>query len=116
LKVVASDAGANAPGEGLTDEQVSREMIVDNAPPVIQVISRKSDAVEFTVTDPLSGLSSVTTSTDGKDYTPIVPVDGILDSGSERFIAKITPGQLLFIRAEEDDSTVTWGRASNLMA
>jgi hypothetical protein len=106
LKVVASDAGANAPGEGLTDEQVSREMIVDNAPPVIQVISRKSDAVEFTVTDPLSGLSSVTTSTDGKDYTPIVPVDGILDSGSERFIAKITPGQLLFIRAEDTSGNV----------
>ena len=106
LKIEASDADANGPGEGLTDEVISREMIVDNTPPVIRITSVKSDAVEFSVTDALSGLQSVTISTDGNSYAPLVPIDGILDSGSERFVAKIAPGQTLFIRAEDRSGNV----------
>jgi hypothetical protein len=112
LKVVASDVGANAPGEGLTDQQISREMIVNNTPPVIRVTSQKDGTIEFTVTDELSGLASVTTSTDGKNYQPLIPVDGILDSGSERFLAKITPGQILFIRAEDGSGNVAGAQSS----
>jgi sugar lactone lactonase YvrE len=107
LKIEASDARANASGEGLTDEAISRQMIVNNTPPVIQIVSQKSDSVEFTVTDQLSGLQSVTTSTDGTNYQPLVPVDGILDSGSERFVAKITPGQILFIRAQDGSGNIS---------
>jgi hypothetical protein len=106
LKVVASDAGANAPGEGLSDEMISREMIVSNTPPAIQITSQKGDAVEFSVRDELSGLQSVTVSTDGQSYHPLTPVDGILDSGSEHFLAHITPGQTLFIRAEDGSGNV----------
>jgi len=107
VKVTASDAGDNAPGEGLQDESVSRELVIDNTPPVIHVLSRKSDSVEFTVTDELSGLQSVTVSTNGKDYKPLPPVDGILDSGIKRFIAKIAPGQALFIRAEDGSGNIS---------
>ena len=106
LKVVASDAEANAPGEGLSDEMVSREIVVSNTPPVIQITSQKSDAVEFSVRDELSGLRSVTISTDGQGYHPLAPVDGILDSGSENFVAHIAPGQTLFIRAEDGNGNV----------
>ena len=106
LKVEASDAAANAPGEGLSDTAISREMIVSNTPPVIQIISQKSDTVEFTVRDELSGLNSVTVSTDGKTYRPLPPVDGILDSGSKRFLARIAPGQTFFIRAEDGSGNV----------
>jgi hypothetical protein len=106
LKVEASDAGANAPGEGLTDQEISREMVVNNTPPVIQITGQKDGAVDFTVTDELSGLSSVTTSTDGKNYQPITPVDGILDSGHETFHAKVPEGQILFIRAEDGSGNV----------
>jgi hypothetical protein len=106
LKVVASDAEANAPGEGLSDEMMSREMVVSNTPPVIEITTQKGDTVEFAVKDELSGLQSVTVSTDGQSYHPLAPVDGILDSGSERFIAHITPGQTLFIRAEDGGGNV----------
>lgn len=106
LKVEVSDADSNSPGEGLTDDAYSREMVVNNTPPVIQIISHKSDQVEFTVKDELSGLQSVTISTDGENYHPLVPVDGILDSGSESFIAHIAPGQSLFIRAEDGSGNV----------
>jgi hypothetical protein len=92
--------------------EVSRAIVVDNAPPVIQVISRQAGTVEFTVNDSLSPLLSVTTSTDGKDYAPIVPVDGILDSGSERFLAKVPPGQILFIRAEDAGGNIAGAQAA----
>ncbi|HUB68658.1 MAG TPA: hypothetical protein VL981_14330 [Candidatus Methylacidiphilales bacterium] len=111
LKVVASDAGNNAPGEGLTDDVVSRELLIDNTPPVIQIISRNGDSVEFTVTDELSGLNSVTVSTNGRDYKSIPPVDGILDSGPKRFVVKIASGQTLFIRAEDGSGNVAGAQA-----
>jgi hypothetical protein len=107
LKVTASDAGDNAPGEGLQDESISRELLIDNTSPVIRVLSRKSDSVEFMVTDELSGLQSVTVSTNGKDYEPLPPADGILDSGTKRFVAKIAPGQTLFIRTEDGSGNIS---------
>jgi hypothetical protein len=111
LKVEASDAGANAPGEGLTDAIISREMIVNNSPPVIEVLARKNDMVEFAVRDELDTLKSVTGSNDGKAYRPLAPVDGILDSGSERFSVKLPPGQTLFIRAEDSSGNVAGAQA-----
>lgn len=111
LKVTASDADDNVPGEGLQDESISRELVIDNTPPVIHILSRKSDSVEFTVTDELSGLQSVTVSTNGKDYKSLPPTDGILDSSPKRFIAKIAPGQPLFIRAEDGSGNVAGTQA-----
>ncbi len=107
IKVTASDAGDNAPGEGLTDEAVSRELLIDNTPPVIQVISQGGGSAEFTVTDELSGLQSVTTSTDGRDYKPVPPIEGILEPGTNRFVVKTSPGQPLFIRAEDGSGNVS---------
>ena len=106
LKVQASDAAANSPGIGLTDEVISREMVVSNAPPVIQVEGIQNGSAAFTVRDELSGLRSVTGSTDGKSYHPLSPVDGILDSGSERFSVPVSAGQTLFIRAEDNSGNV----------
>jgi len=91
LKVVASDAVDNAPGEGLTDQSISRELVIDNTPPVIH-ITQKRDSVEFIVEDELSGLQSVTTSTNGKDYQSLPPIDGILDTGTKRFRRKNSTG------------------------
>lgn len=107
IKVEASDAGANAPGEGQTDEQISRELVIDHTPPTIQVLAKTSESVEFTVADELSGLASVTVSTNGKDYQALPPVDGILDVGTKRFVAKRSAGQLLFLRAEDGSGNVT---------
>ena len=106
LKVVATDAGSNAPGEELTDVAISREMVVNNTPPVIEIVSQKGGRVDFTVRDELSGLQSVTISTDGKSYRPLVPVDGILDSGFEHFEAHIAEGEALFIRAQDGSGNV----------
>jgi sugar lactone lactonase YvrE len=101
LKIEASDADANAPGEGLTDSVISRAIVVDNTPPVIKILPPRNDTVEFSVTDSLSPLTSVTVSDDGKSYHELPPVDGILDSASETFHARKTAGQILFIRAED---------------
>jgi sugar lactone lactonase YvrE len=101
LKIEASDADANAPGEGLTDSVISRAIVVNNTPPVIKILPEKNGTVEFSVSDSLSPLQSVTVSDDGKSYHELPPVDGILDSALETFHAPKTPGQILFIRAQD---------------
>ena len=111
LKIVASDAEANPPGEGLTDTAFSRELVVNNTAPAIQIAARKGGKVEFTVKDALSTLQSVTVSTDGQSYHPLTPVDGILDSSSERFEAPVGDDQTLFIRAEDDSGNVAGAQA-----
>ena len=111
LRVHASDLVANAPGIGLFDEVISREMVVNNTPPLIQILGRKNGAVEFTVRDNLDPLKSVTGSGDGKTYHPLVPVDGILDSNSERFSVPVSSGQTLFIRAEDASGNVAGAQA-----
>jgi hypothetical protein len=106
LKIEASDADANAPGEGLTDSVISRAIVVDNTPPAIKIEPEKNGMVEFSVTDSLSPLASVTVSDDGKSYHELPPVDGILDSAVETFHAKKTPGQILFIRAQDASGNI----------
>ena len=48
MKVVASDANANPPGEGKTASRVSDPIAVDNTPPVIGDLkwTQKGDAVK----------------------------------------------------------------------
>ena len=111
LKVQASDASDNAPGAGLTDEMVSREMVVSNTPPTIQIGGVQNGRANFSVHDELSGLRSVTGSTDGKSYRALTPVDGILDSGTESFSVSVSAGQTLFIRAEDNSGNVAGAQA-----
>jgi len=107
LKVAASDAPDNLPSPGLNDELVSRLFVVDNTPPVIAVKSGKSRDVVFTVSDEASGIGSVSISKDGNDYKELHPADGILDPQKENFTAHIEPGDLLFIRAEDQSGNVS---------
>jgi hypothetical protein len=107
LKVVASDATDNAPDEALTDEMTSRLLTVNNTPPLIQVMSVIGGRVEFTVQAAASRLASVQVSSNGKDFKPLRPEDGILDQRFERFETKVEPGEVLFIRVEDESGNVS---------
>jgi hypothetical protein len=52
-------------------------------------------------------LRSVLVSRNGKDFKPVQPVDGILDSRSETFKFKLAPGEIVFIRAEDTAGNVS---------
>ncbi len=106
IKIVASDAGDNAPKDALTDEMVSRMITVDNSPPEIVRLASLDGKVRFRVTDAASLLVSVEVSTNGKDFHSVVPVDGIIDSRSEEFEVPLNGSEVLFIRAEDEFGNV----------
>jgi sugar lactone lactonase YvrE len=89
VKIVASDAPANAAAEALAGEMDSIAFEIDNTPPAITVgavrMERGRTVVPFQVTDDHSPIQRVEYSQDGQHWRSIFPVDGIADSRSERY-------------------------------
>ncbi|MDD4933195.1 MAG: WD40 repeat domain-containing protein [Methylacidiphilaceae bacterium] len=112
LKVEASDVRDNAPGEGLTATLNSRPFLVDNTPPRIRILSSGGGKLRFRVSEDASGIRSVQISRDGREFLPIPPVDGILDSEEEEFELPLGKGESLFIRAEDEAGNVTSASAN----
>ncbi|MGD9897284.1 MAG: WD40 repeat domain-containing protein, partial [Candidatus Methylacidiphilaceae bacterium] len=112
LKIEASDARDNAPGQGLTGSLNSRPFLVDNTPPRIRILSSGGGKLCFRVSEDASGIRSVQISRDGREFLPIPPVDGILDSEEEEFDTPLLKGETLFIRAEDEAGNVASASAS----
>ncbi|QSR85677.1 WD40 repeat domain-containing protein [Methylacidimicrobium sp. B4] len=106
LKIEASDARDNAPGEGLTGSLNSRSFLVDNTPPRIRILSSGEGKLRFRVSEDASGIQTVQISRDGREFLPIPPLDGILDSEEEEFETALAKGETLFIRAEDEAGNV----------
>ncbi len=88
IKVVASDAGANAPGQGKTASRVSDPIVVDNTPPDVGDIQWKQSGaavhLALTVADQSSTVAAVDYVVDsGKDWQLVLPVSNIYDSPTE---------------------------------
>ena len=107
LKIEASDARDNAPGDGLTGSLNSRSFLVDNTPPHIRILSSGEGKLRFRVSEDASGIRSVQISRDGREFFPIPPLDGILDSAEEEFETPLSRGETLFLRAEDEAGNVT---------
>jgi sugar lactone lactonase YvrE len=88
LKIVASDAAANAPATTLTGERESTTFDIDNTPPVIEVPrpgTNSGKVVAFTVRDSHSPIQRAEYSQNAGTWKLAHPVDGLLDSREERF-------------------------------
>ena len=88
IKVVASDAPDNPPGQKLTGERLSEPVDIDNTPPVVKAtgqpqIARDTVRVVFAVDDATGKVKKADASIDGAAWTPVFPDDGIADSGHE---------------------------------
>jgi hypothetical protein len=100
FRVIASDREANPPGAAKESDLVSSPVLIDNTPPVVKVESsnrtgNKAD-IAFSAQDAASTLRRAEWSIDAGDWTPIAPVDGILDSPSEQFklhLDAVPPGE-----------------------
>jgi hypothetical protein len=101
VKVVASDALANAPLSGRTAARVSDPVQVDNTPPVITQLKVSSGAgevrVEAEAVDRSSTLAAFGYAVDsGEDWQTVMPSDNIADSPDEKLsfpIPGLSPGQ-----------------------
>ena len=89
LRVVASDAMANPPGNALNGHMDSTSFDIDNAPPTIAVTGVRREGsrtvIAFDVRDEHSAVQKVEYSLDGDRWRPIYPRDGIPDSRLEHF-------------------------------
>jgi hypothetical protein len=88
VRVVASDAKANAKGEGRVGARISDPLTVDNTPPVIgdmkAKITGKSAAIEAKIIDRTSIVSKVEYAVDSKDeWQSVNASDTIFDSPEE---------------------------------
>jgi WD40 repeat protein len=104
FKVTASDRESNAPAAAKEAELVSSPVLIDNTPPTIRITSnRRTGAgldIDFDATDSTSALRRAEYSIDAGGWTPVAPVDGILDSPSEQFrlhVASVPAGEHLVV-------------------
>ena len=101
IKVVASDAPDNPPGQTLTGERLSEPMDIDNTPPIVKAVGQPQlnrDAVRlvFSVDDATGKVKKADASLDGATWIPVFPDDGIADSSHETYTVEFSglgPGE-----------------------
>jgi hypothetical protein len=101
VKVEASDASANPPGQGKASSRVSDPVIVDNTSPVIgdlkPSVNGRDATVEMKVVDRTGVIAAAAYAVDSSsDWQAALPSDSIADSPEESFritVPGLTPGQ-----------------------
>jgi hypothetical protein len=101
VKVEASDASANPPGQGKTSSRVSDPVVVDTTAPVIGDLKSstigRDVTVEMKVVDRTGVVTSASYAVDSSsDWQTVLPSDSIADSPEESFrftIPGLSPGQ-----------------------
>jgi hypothetical protein len=101
IKVIASDAPDNPPGQKLTGERLSEPVDIDNTPPVVKAtgqpqVTRDVVRVVFTVSDATGKIRKADATIDGAAWVPVFPDDGIADSGQEVYTVEfgtLAPGE-----------------------
>jgi sugar lactone lactonase YvrE len=84
LRVTASDAPGNPPGEALTAREVSSPFLIDNTPPRVSGLSAQRSGAKLTVkwhgADALNNIVKCEYSLDGGDWKVAAPVTRLSDS------------------------------------
>ena len=101
IKVIATDAPDNPPGQKLMGERVSEPVDIDNTPPVVKAmgqpqITRDAVRLVFAVDDATGKIRKADVSLDGAAWSPVFPDDGIADSGHEVYTVEFSalgPGE-----------------------
>jgi hypothetical protein len=94
VRVIASDAPSNPPGEILTVERIGGPIRVDHRPPdFIELKAQRNGplklVVEGTARDEGSPLQQLEVSWDGRPWRPVGALDGFFDSREESFRVEI---------------------------
>ncbi len=100
LKIVASDAPSNPPGEELSSERESDRFLVANTPPSIAQLTADSAGggvrVRFQASAPVSFIARAQYSLDAGEWTLVFPAGGLSDAPRENYdfqLGKISPGE-----------------------
>lgn len=98
FRVAVSDRLSNPAQHARTGELISAPILIDRTPPQLKVTSQ-APQVQFTAADSASPLKSCEYSIDASPWTPVSPVDGVLDSMQEEFALQLpaTAGEHLVV-------------------
>lgn len=107
FRVTASDSPSNPASQARESELVSAPALIDHTPPlvVLGLARRAGGNVEIDVeaTDAASVLRRCEYSIDAGAWRPLEPLDGVIDSSSEKFVLRLenlAPGEhLVVVRA-----------------
>ena len=88
IRVEASDSPSNPPDKALLDSLDSWPFLVDNTPPMIEGLaataSTGSVTISFEASDETSSIRRIRVRIGAGEWRPVLPEDGIADSGRER--------------------------------
>jgi hypothetical protein len=109
LRVTASDALSNPPGQVLTASLVSEPLLIDNTPPKISGLTATRNAgqlqIHWHAADALSNLAQAEFSVDGGDWTIVAPVGGLSDSMELDYDVRVNAGpgeHTIAVRVQDD--------------
>lgn len=119
LKVVASDAAANAAGSARSAETFSSPFLVDGTPPLVEDAQTSrgpgSATARFRVRDAASVLTRAEYALDADPLKPLLSEDGIIDSQTETFSVTVNPldgrEHLVTVRVYDAAGNVGVGKA-----
>ncbi len=113
LRITASDAPGNPPGEALTTSAVSEPFLVDNTPPAITALTAARTGskiqVRWHAADALNNITKAEYSLDGGDWLVVAPVTRLSDSPALDYDLTIDapPGEhTIAVRVEDDYANV----------
>ncbi|MEK7404291.1 MAG: hypothetical protein AAB225_04215 [Acidobacteriota bacterium] len=111
FRVMASDLPANPPSLARQAELTSAPVLIDHTPPQVKAgPPRRSGGrveIEFEAADAASSLRRSEYSVDAGPWTPVGPLDGVLDSQQERFrleVENLSAGEHLVVLRVYDAS------------
>jgi sugar lactone lactonase YvrE len=109
LRVTASDAPGNPPGEALTTHMESAPFTIDNTPPKITNLTATRNSgklqVRWHAADALNNVTKAEYSLDGGDWTVVAPVSRLSDSPELDYDLTVdaTPGEhTIAVRVQDD--------------
>lgn len=109
LRVEASDRTVNSDGDARTASKSSESFIVDRTAPTVRLnpakVTDRRIVVDMVAEDSQTRLTAAAFSVDGKNWTPLFPDSGLLDSASATMTVRterLEPGlHLVLVRAED---------------
>lgn len=116
FRLSASDAEANAPGDGLVGDELSEPVVIDHSPPALVEARRKGGEVQVVLEDAWNPLRTVEVSVDAGEWHDAPAADGLLDGRRETVEVEAPDGaKLLLLRATDAAfNVVTYDLSSQL--
>lgn len=116
FRLTTSDREANAPGEGLTGEELSEPVVIDHTPPRLVDAERRGGTLRVTLEDALNPLRTAEISVDAGDWSPAPAADGLLDGRREALAIEVPEGARLVLLRVTDAAfnTVTFDLSDRL--